>query len=167
MSRLIYSANGNILNKSHIIENMASDGSVAQLAKDAPIATTVAQAIQAAQSAPAAQVIQTNQPDYLNLVGNMKIKGAMIATNFYKEDGKTLTLLDQVDVIKLGLPPNVYYVNKSIQKSVHFDTSPRPYKEPLKGGPRPSGLLALAAPSPLWHPPAAAPWSAHGPKVSQ
>jgi starvation-inducible outer membrane lipoprotein len=117
MSRLMYSATGNILNKSHIIENMAEP--LEQLAKDAPVATAVAQAIQSAksasaQSASAQQIIPTNEPDYLNLVGNMKIKGAMVATNFYKDDGKTLSVLPSVDVIKFGLPPNVYYVNKKM-----------------------------------------------------
>ena len=46
--------------------------------------------------------------DYFNLVGNLKLAGSIRATDFIRDDGKSL---DTITVTKLGLPNNVYYVN--------------------------------------------------------
>ena len=47
--------------------------------------------------------------DFFNLAGNLKLDGSVRATNFYKEDGTELQ-----SVIKMGLPENVYYVDKKL-----------------------------------------------------
>ena len=47
--------------------------------------------------------------DFFNLAGNLKLAGSVRATNFYKEDGSELQ-----SVVKLGLPENVFYVEKKL-----------------------------------------------------
>lgn len=47
--------------------------------------------------------------DFFNLAGNLKLAGSVRATNFYKEDGTELS-----SVVKMGLPENVYYVDKKL-----------------------------------------------------
>ena len=47
--------------------------------------------------------------DFFNLAGNLKLAGSVRATNFYKEDGTELE-----SVVKMGLPENVYYIDKKL-----------------------------------------------------
>ena len=44
--------------------------------------------------------------DYLNLAGNLRLAGKVMATDFVRDDGKSL---DTVTITKLALPPNIYY----------------------------------------------------------
>lgn len=48
--------------------------------------------------------------DYLNLAGNLKLAGTIYADNFIKS-GKPL---QEIEVIRYGLPYNVYYVDKKM-----------------------------------------------------
>ena len=47
--------------------------------------------------------------DFFNLAGNLKLAGSVRATNFYKEDGTEIQ-----SVVKMGLPENVYYIDKKL-----------------------------------------------------
>ena len=65
--------------------------------------------VQPVQKATTDQQMPKPTSDFLNLVGNLKLAGSMRATNYYKDDGSELT-----SVLKVGLPDNVYYVDKKI-----------------------------------------------------